>query len=108
MWWIGGLVQVVMGRAGQVRFPSASASTRAQPWARVLLWDGEPRFIRGLMSHELLPSCSFCGKSGGPKLRVIGGPNDLAICEECVRDAAKMLDTKPSRRRNKRAGTDGD
>ena len=58
------------------------------------------------MSNELPPNCSFCGKSGAPKLRVIAGPNDVAMCEECVRDAARMLETKPIRRRFKRAGTD--
>jgi ATP-dependent protease Clp ATPase subunit len=60
------------------------------------------------MSDELMPRCSFCGKSGGPKLRVIAGRDDVAICEECVRNAARILKTKPRRRRNKRARTDGD
>ncbi len=71
--------------------------------ARVSVSDGTR-----LTSYELSPSCSFCGKSGGPELRVIAGRNDVAICEECVRDAARILDTKPSRRRNKRVRTEGD
>ena len=41
-------------------------------------------------------------------MRVIAGRDDVAICEECVRNAARILKTKPRRRRNKRARTDGD
>ena len=31
-----------------------------------------------------VPKCSFCGKSHNEVAKVVAGPNDVAICDECV------------------------
>ncbi|MDR1948327.1 MAG: ATP-dependent Clp protease ATP-binding subunit ClpX [Spirochaetaceae bacterium] len=36
-------------------------------------------------------SCSFCGKSGDNARRLIAGPNDVFICDECVEVCRKIL-----------------
>ncbi|MDR1909921.1 MAG: ATP-dependent Clp protease ATP-binding subunit ClpX [Spirochaetaceae bacterium] len=36
-------------------------------------------------------SCSFCGKSGDLTRRLIAGPNDIFICDECVEVCRKIL-----------------
>ncbi|MDR2515871.1 MAG: ATP-dependent Clp protease ATP-binding subunit ClpX [Spirochaetaceae bacterium] len=36
-------------------------------------------------------SCSFCGKSGDLTRRLIAGPNDVFICDECVEVCRKIL-----------------
>jgi ATP-dependent Clp protease ATP-binding subunit ClpX len=35
--------------------------------------------------------CSFCGKSGDMARRLIAGPNDVFICDECVEVCRKIL-----------------
>ncbi|MDR0597196.1 MAG: ATP-dependent Clp protease ATP-binding subunit ClpX [Treponema sp.] len=35
--------------------------------------------------------CSFCGKSGDMARRLIAGPNDVYICDECVEVCRKIL-----------------
>jgi ATP-dependent Clp protease ATP-binding subunit ClpX len=36
-------------------------------------------------------SCSFCGKNGDNARRLIAGPNDVFICDECVEVCRKIL-----------------
>ncbi|MDR2767476.1 MAG: ATP-dependent Clp protease ATP-binding subunit ClpX [Treponema sp.] len=36
-------------------------------------------------------SCSFCGKSADMARRIIAGPNDVFICDECVEVCRKIL-----------------
>jgi ATP-dependent Clp protease ATP-binding subunit ClpX len=36
-------------------------------------------------------SCSFCGKSADMARRLIAGPNDVFICDECVEVCRKIL-----------------
>jgi ATP-dependent Clp protease ATP-binding subunit ClpX len=35
--------------------------------------------------------CSFCGKSADMAKRLIAGPNDVFICDECVEVCRKIL-----------------
>ncbi|MDR2304337.1 MAG: ATP-dependent Clp protease ATP-binding subunit ClpX, partial [Treponema sp.] len=35
--------------------------------------------------------CSFCGKSAGMARRLIAGPKDIFICDECVEVCRKIL-----------------
>ncbi|MDR3123905.1 MAG: ATP-dependent Clp protease ATP-binding subunit ClpX, partial [Treponema sp.] len=35
--------------------------------------------------------CSFCGKSADMARRLIAGPNDVFICDECVEVCRKIL-----------------
>ena len=36
--------------------------------------------------------CSFCGKSQGQVRKLISGPNDVYICDECVELCAEIVD----------------
>ena len=42
-------------------------------------------------------SCSFCGKDHRGR-RLIGGPNHLFICNECIARCQAMLDASPGPR----------
>jgi len=47
------------------------------------------RLRNGSGNHER--SCSFCGKSADMARRLIAGPNDVYICDECVEVCRKIL-----------------
>ncbi|AEF84456.1 ATP-dependent Clp protease, ATP-binding subunit ClpX [Treponema primitia ZAS-2] len=47
------------------------------------------RLRNGSGSYER--SCSFCGKSADMARRLIAGPNDVFICDECVEVCRKIL-----------------
>ena len=47
------------------------------------------RLRNGTGAHER--SCSFCGKSADMARRLIAGPNDIYICDECVDVCQKIL-----------------
>jgi ATP-dependent Clp protease ATP-binding subunit ClpX len=47
------------------------------------------RLRNGSGSFERI--CSFCGKSGDMARRLIAGPNDVFICDECVEMCRKIL-----------------
>lgn len=38
--------------------------------------------------------CSFCGRTQDQASRIICGPSEVAICEDCVRLCARILDTE--------------
>lgn len=70
-------------------------------------WRGFGADIREL-GRKLLPaqqpgpsgmrsSCSFCGKDHRGR-RLIGGPNHLFICNECIARCQSMLDASPGPR----------
>jgi len=42
-------------------------------------------------TNNLEKTCSFCGKSGDMARRLIAGPNDIFICDECVEVCRKIL-----------------
>jgi ATP-dependent Clp protease ATP-binding subunit ClpX len=48
-----------------------------------------PRLRNGSGGFER--SCSFCGKSADMARRLIAGPNDVFICDECVEVCRKIL-----------------
>ncbi|MGB9112012.1 MAG: ClpX C4-type zinc finger protein [Acidimicrobiales bacterium] len=39
--------------------------------------------------------CSFCGKSQDQVKKIVAGPNDVFICNECI-DLCVLLMTEPS------------
>ena len=47
------------------------------------------RLRNGPGSYERI--CSFCGKSADMARRLIAGPNDVFICDECVEVCRKIL-----------------
>jgi ATP-dependent Clp protease ATP-binding subunit ClpX len=47
------------------------------------------RLRNGTNNHER--ACSFCGKSADMARRLIAGPNDVYICDECVEVCRKIL-----------------
>jgi len=40
---------------------------------------------------EVIRYCSFCGRPSSETRRLIAGPNDIFICEECVEVCVKIL-----------------
>ena len=44
--------------------------------------------------------CSFCGKDQDHALRLLAGPNGVAICNECVRLCNEILAEDPRRSPN--------
>ncbi|MFC2420822.1 MAG: ClpX C4-type zinc finger protein, partial [Treponema maltophilum] len=43
--------------------------------------------------------CSFCGKSASPTRRLVAGPNDIFICDQCIAVCQTVLEeekTTPS------------
>jgi ATP-dependent Clp protease ATP-binding subunit ClpX len=40
-------------------------------------------------------ACNFCGKSQDEVIVMIAGPNDIAICNECVELCAEIVATYP-------------
>ena len=38
--------------------------------------------------------CSFCGKTQEQVRKLIAGPNDIYICDECVELCAEIVDEK--------------
>jgi len=49
-----------------------------------------------LVSNNIEPKCSFCGKPESRVREMIAGPNDLFICNECVDQCNEMLKAKPA------------
>lgn len=45
----------------------------------------------GAVYGQGVDKCSFCGKSERSGVRLVRGP-DVAICEECVKLAAEVID----------------
>ena len=41
------------------------------------------------------PACSFCGKSQAEVWRMIAGPSDIFICNECVDLLHEMVHQSP-------------
>jgi ATP-dependent protease Clp ATPase subunit len=46
-------------------------------------------------SEHRLYLCSFCGKNQDQVHRLIAGPNDVYICDECVRLCNEILAEEP-------------
>ena len=38
--------------------------------------------------------CSFCGKSEDEVLKLIEGPNGIAICDECIEECNDILESE--------------
>ena len=43
--------------------------------------------------------CSFCTKAHAEVKKMIAGPNDVAICDECVDLCQRMIAGKPKKRK---------
>ena len=44
------------------------------------------------MAKSMKPRCSFCGKPQNQVMKLIAGPDDIFICDECVAICASMID----------------
>ncbi len=53
-----------------------------------------------MMRNDKNLKCSFCGKSQFQVRKLIAGPGDLYICDECVETCAEMLDEEFGYERN--------
>lgn len=49
------------------------------------------------MTDRIPARCSFCSKPRD-EVRLIGGPDGIFICEECVALSVEILDNPPERR----------
>jgi len=54
--------------------------------------------------NDLDRSCSFCGKSADMARRLIAGPRDVYICDECVEVCRKILNEEDSELANQFTG----
>ncbi len=50
--------------------------------------------VKEFLKEEVRMHCSFCGKSGNQVSRLIAGPGDVYICNECVESCHSMIQEK--------------
>lgn len=49
-----------------------------------------------MIKENMEPKCSFCNRPESQVHEMVAGPNDLFICDECVKNCCELLKEKPS------------